>query len=53
MRVSKKHSAMQIDAPSLLVGEGIAAGQRKLGGVRGSISDLPMRRQPIAGESYH
>jgi hypothetical protein len=34
-------------APSPLVGEGIAAGPRELGRVRGTGSDIVMRRQPL------
>ena len=47
MTVSKKLSAMPIDAPSPLVGEGITAGQRKRGWVRGSISDRAVPREPL------
>ena len=47
MTVLKKFSAMPIDSPSPLVGEGITVGQRKGGWVRGSISDRAMRREPL------
>jgi hypothetical protein len=47
MRVLKTLSAMPIDAPSPLVGEGIIASQHNDGWVRGSIHDRAMPRQPL------
>jgi hypothetical protein len=47
MTMLKQLSAVRINAPSPPVGEGITAGQRKRGGVRGSVADLGMPRQPL------
>jgi hypothetical protein len=47
MRLSEKYAAVQINAPSPLVGEGITAGQRNRGSVRGTVSQAAMRRQPL------
>ena len=47
MTVLKKLSAMPIDAPSPLVGEGITVRQHNDDWVRGSISDRAMPREPL------
>jgi hypothetical protein len=47
MNTLKEQSAMRINAPSPLVGEGSTAGRSGLAWVRGSLSALPMRRQPL------
>jgi hypothetical protein len=48
MRLLEKHTAVRIDAPrSPLVGEGITAGRHGLTWVRGSLSAVPMLRQPL------
>jgi hypothetical protein len=47
MTVLKKLTAMLIDSPSPLVGEGITASQHNDGWVRGSICDATMPRQPL------
>jgi hypothetical protein len=39
--------AMPVDAPSPLVGEGNTAGRHALDWVRGSLSTIPTRRQPL------
>ena len=47
------HIAVQMAAPSPLVGEGIAAGRHKLDRVRGSLRDVAMRRQPLTRRDTH
>jgi hypothetical protein len=47
MTALKKLSAVRIDAPSPLVGEGITASPRELGGVGGSICDPTLPREPL------
>lgn len=47
MRMLKEHTATRIIAPSPLVGEGITAGRHKGGWVRGTLSAVPMLRQPL------
>jgi hypothetical protein len=47
MNLSEKYIAVRINVPSPLVGEGITAGQRERGRVRGTVSHIAMRRQPL------
>jgi hypothetical protein len=42
-----EYTTLRIDAPSPLVGEGIAAGGHERGRVRGTLSAIPMRMQPL------
>lgn len=42
-----QQDAMRVSAPSPLVGEGSAAGRHNLARVRGPLSTIPMRRQPL------
>ena len=47
MMAQQQHSAVLVDAPSPLVGEGITAGRHKLTSVRGLSPHLRMRREPL------
>jgi hypothetical protein len=47
MRLLKRNTAVPIDAPSPLVGEGITAGRHGLTWVRGSLSAVPTPKQPL------
>ncbi len=43
----QEQSALPVNAPSPLVGEGYTASRQKLASVRGPLSTVPMRRQPL------
>ena len=40
-------NAMEVNVPSPLVGEGYTASRQQLAWVRGTLSTIPMRRQPL------
>ncbi|MGY4480798.1 hypothetical protein ACVILL_008212 [Bradyrhizobium sp. USDA 3364] len=43
----RERRAVRMNAPSPLVGEGYTAGRQNLASVRGPLSAIPMRRQPL------
>jgi hypothetical protein len=47
MSALERYAAARMDAPSPLVGEGITADGRERGRVRGTLSAVPVRRQPL------
>jgi hypothetical protein len=49
----EKCMPVPIAAPSPLVGEGIAAGQRKRGWVRGFRRHITLRKQPLTRRDTH
>ncbi|GKQ52983.1 hypothetical protein BRSPCE3_38380 [Bradyrhizobium sp. Ce-3] len=47
MTALREQSAVRMDVPSPLVGEGYTAGRHELASVRGPLSTFPMPRQPL------
>ena len=47
MNTPETYIAVPVNAPSPLVGEGITAGHRERGWVRGTLSTVPVFRQPL------
>jgi hypothetical protein len=47
MKMQHSHSAVQVDAPSPLVGEGISAASHELPWVRGMSQHMRMLREPL------
>jgi len=53
MKAQSECIAARINAPSPPVGEGYAAGQHGITWVRGTLSALAMRRQPLTRRDAH
>ncbi len=47
MTALREQSVMCVNVPSPLVGEGCTPGRRELAWVRGTLSTIPMRREPL------
>ena len=49
---SNMNTAVRVDTPSPLVGEGSTAGQRELAWVRGLVPHIAMLRQPLTRRRF-